>query len=249
MMKVLIVDDEPLARRGVRVCLRTARDMTVIGEAASGAEAVDKIAALSPDLVFLDVQMPGMDGFEMLAQLDPDAIPLVVFLTAHDDYALRAFAVHALDYVMKPIDDARFAAALETARRRWHDRQAGEQLAHIRDLLATRSTAEQPREHFVVRTGNRTHLLDHADIDWIEAAGDYATLHAGKRSFMIRTTMDALEQALDPAAFARIHRSTIVALNRLSGFSLLPSRDALIQLKDGTELRASRRYRHRLAFR
>jgi two-component system, LytTR family, response regulator len=249
MIKVLVVDDEPLARRGVRVCLRAAKDMTVVGEACSGPDALEKIAALSPDLVFLDVQMPGMDGFDMLAQLRPAATPLIVFLTAHDDYALQAFAAHALDYVMKPIDDARFAAALDNVRRRWHDRQAGEQMAHIRHLLADRPGAEQAGGHVVVRSGHRTRLLDHAEIDWIEAAGDYATLHAGKRSFMIRTTMDALEQRLDPSAFVRIHRSTIVAVDRLSGFSLLPSRDALVQLKDGTELRASRRYRHRLAFR
>ncbi len=248
MIRVLIIDDEPLARRGVRVCLRPAHDMTVVGEAGSGAEAIEMIRRLAPDLIFLDVQMPGMDGFEMLSRLPAGALPLVVFLTAHDDYALQAFAVHALDYVMKPIDDQRFDAALDAARQRLQDRRAGEQLSNIRRLLADES-ASRPKPwlaQFVIRTGTRTRLLDPGEVDWFEASGDYVILHAGKRVHMIRETMDALERRLDPSRFARVHRSTIVALDRLCAFQLLPTRDALLTLRDGTELRASRRYRRRL---
>lgn len=248
MIRVLIVDDEPLARRGVRVCLRRAGDVVVIGEADSGPAALEQIRALAPDLIFLDVQMPGMNGFELLAQLDGEKLPPVIFLTAYDSYALDAFAVHAIDYIMKPIDDQRFDEAFQTARERLQDKRAGEQLASIHDLLADSNGLAQPvwQDRFTVKNGGRTWLVPADDIDWIEASGDYAILHAGKRVYMIHQTMDSIEQRLDPKRFVRIHRSTIVATDRLQGFNLLPSRDAVITLKDGTKLRVSRRFRHRL---
>jgi two-component system LytT family response regulator len=163
---------------------------------------------------------------------------------------LAAFSVHALDYVMKPIDDQRFDEALDTARKRLSDRRAGEQLAGIRDLLIERAdaTARTWQDRFVIKNGSRTLWVTADEIDWIEASGDYAILHVGPRRHMIHDTMDGLEQRLDPKKFARIHRSTIVALDRLKGFGLLPTRDAIVTLKDGSELRVSRRYRHRLPF-
>ncbi|MFC5743283.1 LytR/AlgR family response regulator transcription factor [Dyella tabacisoli] len=249
MIKTIIVDDESLARRGVRVCLRHALDVQVVAEADSGWDAIEKITAFKPDLIFLDVQMPGMDGFEMLAKLPSDAMPLIIFLTAHDDYALQAFSVHAMDYVLKPIDDQRFDKALDSARTRLADRRAGEQLASIKGLLLAKDAEQKSQtrpDHFVTKSGTKTFMLEHSDVDWIEASGDYVTLHAGKRSYLIRETMDSLERQLDPARFIRIHRSTMIALNRLSGYNLLPSRDALVTLKDGTVVRASRRYRRRI---
>ncbi|GLQ99102.1 LytR/AlgR family response regulator transcription factor [Dyella mobilis] len=241
MIRVVIVDDEPLARRGVKVCLRRAPDVSVVGEADCCEDAVEIIDRLQPELIFLDVQMPGLDGFQMLSRLKCQDPPLVIFLTAHASYALKAFDVRAIDYVMKPIDDDRFADALRLARQRLLERSAGKQLAHS-------AGQENPRwePRLEVRSGGKLQWVEVSDIDWIEASGDYVTLHVGKRTHMIHCSLDSIEQRLHPTQFARIHRSSIVALERMQGFSLLPSRDAIITLKDGTELRVSRRFRHRL---
>lgn len=247
MIRVLVVDDEPLARRGVRVCLRRAHDVEIVGEADSGESALERIAALRPDLLFLDVQMPGMDGFGMLSKLDPAELPLVIFLTAYDAYALEAFRVHALDYLMKPIDDDRFDEALRIARHRLHEQRAGEQVDKLLRLLhAGASPGDAWLTRFEARQGGRTLWIPVDEVDWIEASGDYVILHCGSRMHMLHARMDGIEQRLDPARFARIHRSAIVALERVRRFALLPTRDALLTLADGTELRVSRRFRHRL---
>ncbi|AIF46087.1 LytR/AlgR family response regulator transcription factor [Dyella japonica] len=243
MMRILIVDDEPLARRGVRVCLRRALDVDVIGEAESGEAALRMIEAHRPDVVFLDVQMPDMDGFELLSRVDGDACPFVVFLTAHVGYALKAFGVHAVDYVVKPIDDGRFDDALHTVRQRVMDRRAHGPVARGGQLF--RQSGWETR--LAVRSGGRTTWVAVDDIDWIEASGDYVTLHVGHRLHMIHESMDGIEQRLDPVRFARIHRSTIIPLGRVQGLSLLPTRDALVTLRNGTELRVSRRFRHRIS--
>lgn len=248
MIRVVIVDDEPLARRGVRVCLRRAADVTVVGEAECSDDALDMIERLRPDLVFLDVQMPGVDGFGMLAKLQSDNPPLVIFLTAHESYALKAFDVRAIDYVMKPIDDDRFDEALRLARQRLRERSAEKQLTHRQEAGDAWEPAQGERwqTRFEVRSGGKVRWIEANDIDWIEASGDYVTLHVGTRVHMIHASLDGMEQRLDPSRFTRIHRSSIVALDRMQGFSLLPTRDAVITLKDGTELRVSRRFRHRL---
>jgi two-component system, LytTR family, response regulator len=248
VIRVLIIDDEPLARRGVRVCLRRAGDVMIVGEADSGEAALEKLVELRPDLVFLDVQMPGMDGFEMLLKVDSEKLPLIIFLTAYDTYALEAFGVHALDYLMKPIDDERFDEALRTARKRLHDMRAGEQLASKQGLLPAHEASSRDawQARFEVKSGGRTFWVSTDDIDWIEASGDYVILHVGHRIHMVHGSMDGIEQRLDPSGFARIHRSTIVSLDRVTGLSLLSTRDAVLTLKDGTELRVSRRFRHRL---
>lgn len=243
MMRIMIVDDEPLARRGVRVCLRRAADVTVVGEAASGEQALAMIEARRPDVVFLDVQMPGMDGFDMVSRMDGETRPFVVFLTAHDRHALRAFDVHAVDYVVKPIDDGRFDDALHAVRRRVAERALALSMAMPMEH-AQRPAA--PERRLAVRSGGKTQWIDVDDIDWIEASGDYVTLHVGPRLHMIHESMEGIEQRLDPLRFARVHRSTIIALSRVQGLSLLPTRDALVTLRDGTALRVSRRFRHRI---
>ncbi|WP_266158869.1 LytR/AlgR family response regulator transcription factor [Dyella silvatica] len=249
MIRALIIDDEPLARRGVRVCLRRAADVVIIGEADSSEAGLKMIGALQPDVIFLDVQMPGMDGFEMLSRIDDSDPPLIIFLTAHDTYALKAFGVHAVDYVMKPIDDGRFDDALHAVRQRLLDRNARRKLALAQgDAAATNRLARHSwPTRFEVKSGARTSWIGVDDIDWIKASGDYVTLHAGARTQMIHESMDGIERRLDPSRFARIHRSTIVALSRVQGFSLLPTRDALITLSNGLELRVSRRFRHRIS--
>ena len=252
-MRVLIVDDEPLARRGVRVCLAAAPDTEVVGECADGESAVAQIAALAPDLVFLDVQMPGVDGFGVLARVPPAHWPLVIFLTAHEQHALRAFDAHALDYLLKPVDDDRFALALDRARRRLADRSAGEILARLGTMLRAHGGATAPTgpylERFAVKNGTRTVFVPAEAVHWISAEGDYAGLHvAAGRTHLLRTSLNELERRLDPARFARVHRSAIVATAQVREVQALSSRDYLLRLADGGELRMSRHYRDRLAF-
>jgi two-component system LytT family response regulator len=247
VIRVLIVDDEPLARRGVRVCLRRAADVSVVGEAASSVDGLKMIEAFHPDIVFLDVQMPGMDGFEMVSRLNGDEPPFIIFLTAHEAYALKAFGVHAADYLMKPIDDGRFDDAMHAVRQRVLERHARRKLAFSQGTKHTDQGLSLRETRFEVKSGGRTQWVDVNEIDWIQASGDYITLHVGSRVHMIHESMDGIERRLDPQQFARIHRSTIVALNRIQGLGLLPTRDALVTLRGGTELRVSRRFRHRIS--
>lgn len=244
MIRAMIVDDEPLARRGVRVCLGRAEDVVVVGEADSGMKALKMIQLLRPDVVFLDVQMPGMNGFEMLSRIEGSDRPLIVFLTAHDAYALSAFGVHAVDYVMKPLDDERFDDTLRSVRQRLMDGWARNQWNPV---VTNRDAGAKWEARLKIRSGGKTIWIDVDDIDWIEASGDYVTLHVGPRLHMIHASMDSIERRLDPRRFVRIHRSSMVPLSRVHRLSLLPTRDALITLRDGTELRVSRRFRHRIS--
>jgi two-component system LytT family response regulator len=256
-MRVLIVDDEPLARRGVRVCLAGASEVEIVGECADGKSAVEHLARLAPDLVFLDVQMPGIDGFGVLARVPPERWPLVIFLTAHEQHALRAFNAHALDYLLKPIDDDRFALAMDRARQRLRECRAGEMLARMDALLREYGSQPAPAlpavradylERFAVKNGTRTVLVPVEEVSWISAEGDYAGLHvAGGRVHLVRTSLNELEQRLDPAKFARVHRSAIVSKAQVREVQALSSRDYQLRLADGGELRMSRNYRDRLA--
>jgi two-component system, LytTR family, response regulator len=251
MITVLIVDDEPLARRGVRVCLKNEADVTVVGECSSGKEAVEQIQALNPDLLFLDVEMPGMSGFDVLAQLDGDTRPLIVFLTAHDEYALTAFDSQAADYVLKPIDDTRFKDMLDRMRRRIREKVAdaavnGSVPGHAK-CATVNGRAGTHLMKFAIRVGSRVKILPVESVSWIGAAGDYVTLHAGARQLLMRESLENLERQLDPAKFARVHRSAIVALDQIREIAALPSRDYELTLKDGTHLRASRRYKERMS--
>lgn len=240
-MRVLVVDDEPLARRGIITRLSTHADVQVIGEAGDGEAALSAIVGEAPDVVFMDVQMPGISGLEALGLLSPRERPLTIFLTAYDQFALRAFEVHALDYLLKPIDDERFAEALDRARETLAARRDRNPAAGLQALLATqRDTPYALR--FAVRTGHRVAFVAAADIDWIEAMGDYAGLHVDDKVHLLRERLHQLARRLDPAQFMRIHRSTIVRVDRIAELVALSNRDSLLRLRDGTPLRASRTY-------
>ena len=243
-MRALIVDDEPLARRGVALRLKTFGDVEIVGECGDGYSAVEKILELSPDVVFLDVQMPGMDGFEVLRALPSDNLPSVIFLTAYERHALRAFEVHALDYLLKPLDDERFCAAVQRVRQIMDAGSRIQAAERILRLLEENSVRYVSR--FPVRVGSRIQVVLTDDIEWIAAAGDYAELHGGGRCHLLRETMNSLEQKLDPAQFLRIHRSRIVRVNCVRELRAIDNHEYLVKLTDGTEHRSSRSYSDRL---
>jgi two-component system, LytTR family, response regulator len=240
IVRVLIVDDERLARRGVVLRLRKYKDIEIVGECADGLSAVEKILDLAPDLVFLDIQMPGMDGFEVLRALPRASLPNVIFLTAYEQHALRAFEVHALDYLLKPVDDERFASALDRAR------QLGDATAKTRILQMLARNSAKYASRFVVRTGSRLHIVPVDDTDWIGAAGDYSELHVRGRSHLLRETMQSLEQKLDPEKFLRVHRSRIVRAACIVELTAIDNREYLIRLTDGSQHRSSRTYADKL---
>lgn len=243
-MRAVIVDDEPLARRGVKLRLREFKDVEVVGECADGASAVEKILELSPDVVFLDVQMPGMDGFEVLRALPRENLPLVIFLTAYEEHALRAFEVHALDYLLKPVDDERFGAAVRRARQVGDSDSRVEMAERILQMLQRDSIRYPSR--FPVRIGSRIQVVLTADIEWVAAAGDYAELHSGARCHLLRETMSSLEEKLDPKQFLRIHRSRILRVGCIRELRGIDNREYLVKLSDGSEHRSSRTYADRL---
>jgi two-component system, LytTR family, response regulator len=229
-IRTIIVDDEPLARSNLSVLLRLDPQIEIVRECASGAEAIGEIRCTKPDLLFLDVQMPECDGFDVLELLGNDVPPAVVFVTAYDQYALRAFEAGALDYLLKPFDNPRFERALVRAK---------EKIAQGRN---------KPRnaERLVVKSAGRVWFLKISEIDWIEAADYYACLHSGTKTHLLRRSLAELEQELDPAAFCRIHRSTIVNLDRVGGLKLSEDGEYDVLLEGGTRLRLSRRYRKQL---
>jgi two-component system LytT family response regulator len=231
-IRAMVVDDEPLARTNLLVLLRRDAEIEIVGECGSGAQAIREIPKLAPDLLYLDVQMPGCDGFEVLGALGTSAPKAVVFVTAYDRYALKAFEVEALDYLLKPFDDARFLRTLARAKEkiRRHRSSAGPQWL----------------ERLVVRSAGRVSFLRTAEIDWIEAADYYACLHVAGKSHLLRRKMAELERELDPALFCRIHRSAIVNLDRVRELQLGASGEYEVALLDGTRLRLSRSYRDQL---
>jgi two-component system, LytTR family, response regulator len=238
MIRTLIVDDEPVARRRLKRLLQSEADVEIVGEAGDGRAAADGIRALRPDLVFLDVQMPEIDGFGVL-RLAGDPMPAVVFVTAFDQYALAAFEVHALDYLLKPFGRDRLASTLVRVRR--HLVRADDD--RLRRLL---SDVQGPRRYlsrFVVRGDSRVRLIEASRVDWIEAADNYVVLHVGSDTHAVRETMTRLAAELDPERFVRIHRSTIVQLDRIA--ELRPSfhGDFVVSLKDGTRVNMSRAFR------
>lgn len=230
-IRALVVDDESLARRNVTVLLRRDPDVEAIAECSSGVEAVEEIRKSKPDLVFLDVQMPECGGFDVLELLGGDLPPAIIFVTAYDEYALRAFEAGALDYLLKPFDDARFGRALIRAK---------EKLAHY--LPAARRVAER----LVVRSQGQMLFLNVADIDWIEAAGYYACLHVGGDTHVLRRSLAELQEDLGEHKFTRIHRSIIVNLDRVRGLELQQGGEYEVILRSKVRLRLSRRYRKQL---
>jgi two-component system LytT family response regulator len=249
MVRVLIADDEELARRGIKARLLRAGDAQVVAECSRGAQAIEAIRRTTPELVFLDVQMPGKTGFEVIEAIGVEQFPHVIFVTAHDCYALRAFDVHALDYVLKPIDDDRFDLALERARQCLslsRDGDLGRRLASaLGDLRASAPSEvfQNQAKRLVVKSGSKITLLRISEIDWIEAAGDYLTIHVAQKSWLMRGTMSAMEGQLANRGFARIHRSALVNLDRVREMKAVDNSDYMVLLSDGTVLKLSRKYR------
>ena len=244
MIRTVIVDDEPLARERINALLGGESDFTVEGEAGDGPEAVRVIEGLRPDLVFLDAQMPGCDGFDVIASLDPDRAPFVVFVTAYDEFALRAFDVHALDYLLKPFDRERFGKTVDRVRDHF---RAGDAISS-RLVSLIESVRDAPRrvDRLVVKDGGRVFFLRTSDIDRIEAAGNYVSVHTAAKNHLVRDTMGKMEERLDPATFIRIHRSTIVQIDRIRELQPDFNGDFAVLLEDGTRLSLGRSYRDRV---
>lgn len=237
-MRVLIVDDEPIARRGVRRLLESEPDVEIVGEAASGRAAVEAIASLKPDLVFLDIQMPEMDGLEVVATVTPEKMPAVVFVTAYDKYALDAFDLNAADYVLKPVDPERFGRALARARER---KTRGPDVTE--QLLRVLSAARPQRERLVVRSAGKIQFVNIDDIDWITAEDNYVRIYAAGKTYLMRETVGGLEERLDPSRFVRIRRSTIVRIERIKEIRPLMNGTFELLLEDGTRVTSARRFR------
>lgn len=238
---MMLVDDEPLVRAALRAALGEQAGFTIVGEAGDGLAAIEAIERLRPDLVLLDVQMPGCDGFEVLAQLADEARPVVVFVTAYEQYALRAFDAHAVDYVLKPFDDARLLAAVERART-WLGRRAAGEADRTPALLAE-VAARRRRERFVVRHAGRLRLVHAAEVAWIEARGNYVHLHHADGPFLLRETLHELAATLDARRFVRVHRSAIVALPEVVERERLPGGDHQLRLRDGAHVPLGRSFR------
>ncbi|XXF78808.1 LytTR family DNA-binding domain-containing protein [Myxococcaceae bacterium GXIMD 01537] len=246
-LRVMVVDDEPLARANLRGVLAKAPGVELMRECAGGQEAIAAILAEPPDLVLLDVQMPEVDGFGVIREVGPERMPAVIFVTAHDRYAVRAFEVNALDYLLKPFHDARLLEALERARQRVDSGRARELIQQFTSLLsgypAPTPTAPAPAsgylERLVVKTAERVEFVPVEQVDWCEAEGNYVVLHVGRRSPMIRETLSQVEEWLDPRRFVRVHRSALVNLDRVSHLEPGIERGHVVVLTDGTRLRLS----------
>jgi two-component system LytT family response regulator len=252
-IRTLIVDDEPLARRTLRELLQDDPDIEIIGECSDGLEAVAFIAEQSPDLLFLDIQMPGLNGFEALAQTEPGRIPAIIFVTAYDQYALQAFEVHALDYLLKPFNDKRFEEALRQAKSHIELKEINKISRSLLNLLgegAGNEPAVASRKsfltRFMIKAEGRVVFIKATDVDWIAADDYFIKLHVRGRFHLLRMSLNELEEKLDPKAFLRIHRSTIVNFDSVRELQQTPRGEYVVVLKNGTELKLSRGRRERL---
>jgi two-component system, LytTR family, response regulator len=265
-IRTIIVDDEPLARRGLELRLQGEPDITIVRQCANGREAIASIAGDAPDLMFLDIQMPGTSGLEVVAQVPQESMPMVVFVTAFDRFAINAFEAHALDYLLKPVDDARLALALSRVRAQWQQKQAAAQreqlMALLADIKGKGEIAQEavapalqteppatPRRYATllpIRSGRETIRLDVSSIDWIDAAGDYMCLHAAGQTHVLRATMKELEEMLDPLVFQRVHRSTIVNLARVRSLRPHLNGECFLKLQSGQEIKLSRTFRDKV---
>jgi two-component system LytT family response regulator len=245
-IRALVVDDEPLARERVLSLLQQEADVEVVGECSDGGQAVSAIQQHAPDLVFLDVQMPGCDGFEVIRSVGADRMPTVVFVTAYDEYALQAFEVHALDYLLKPFGRDRFQQTLQHARTHVERRRAGDLGKRLMALVQDIKPEPQRLDRLVVKSGGRVFFLRTDDIVWIEAAGNYVRLHLGEDSHLFRETMNGMEARLDPRRFVRIHRSRIVNSDRIKELQPWFNGEYVVILQNGTRLTLSRGYREKL---
>ncbi|MDQ2976450.1 MAG: LytTR family DNA-binding domain-containing protein [Acidobacteriota bacterium] len=252
-IRTLIVDDEPIARRGICQQLRTETDVEIIGECANGREAVEAIRKDSPDLVFLDVQMPLLDGFGVVSAIGAEDLPPVVFVTAYDEHAIRAFEVNALDYLLKPIDQGRFQKTLNRIRRQRAVSKPGQLqqklvtlLHHLQESQAAGAQSKYS-ERIVIKESGRAFFLSVDEIYWINAQGNYVQIHAKDSAYLLRETMNSMESKLDPQKFLRIRRSTIVCVDQIKEMQPLFNGEYAVILKDATQLTSSRRYRNNVA--
>lgn len=261
MIRAIIVDDEPLALDVMRSLLRAHNDVDVLGAYRSGSRALDAIHEFGPDLVFLDIQMPGMSGFELISKLQPEHMPAVIFATAFDSFAVKAFDVHAVDYLLKPIDPARLAKSLQRVRQqplsgvaseRPGDDRKGLYLGMLAQMQGTSSQLNReisgvskttPDDRLAIRDGSEVKLIPYADIDWVDAAGDYMCVHADGQTHIMRCTMKELQERLSRGPFARIHRSTVVNLRKVLTVTALPRGESELSLADGVRLKVSRNYK------
>ena len=261
-LRTLIVDDEELARRGLEIRLEKYPDILIVGQSRNGREALAAVTDTAPDLMFLDIQMPGMDGFEVLRRMSGSGMPSVIFVTAFDEYAIRAFDANALDYLLKPINDERLAEAVERARAAMDERQAethrskllkfvceltGQELTL--DMALSKADGDEPRfpRRLAIQDGRQTNCVDVDSIAWVDAAGDYMCVHANGETFVLRGTMKRLEELLDPEMFVRIHRSTIVNRHRVSSLRSHRNGEYFLQLDCDHELKLSRKYKSALS--
>jgi two-component system, LytTR family, response regulator len=244
--RVVIADDEPLARERLRMLLAKEDWVEIAGECDTGTGAVAAIQKLHPDLVFLDVQMPGATGFEVIERVGVAQMPPVVFVTAYDRYALRAFDVHALDYLLKPFDRERFQQTLSRARQQMERKDAGELERRLLELVQDLRSSPPRPERFVIKSGGRVFFVRTDEIDWVEAAGNYVKLHVGNEAHLLRETMNALEAQLDPDLFYRIHRCHIVNIERVKELQPWFNGEYVVFLRSGARLTLSRGYREKL---
>jgi two-component system, LytTR family, response regulator len=264
-IRTIIVDDEALSRRGIELRLREAGDFDVVAQCTNGREALAAIRAYNPDMVFLDIQMPGMSGFEVLAHIPHESLPVLVFITAYDQYAIQAFEARAVDYLLKPIDEARFRTALERVREHVRAKSAANQRDRLMEIIAeitgsgelaldellTRGRAAVEAKHpevLPIRQGRETVRVPVAAIRWIDAAGDYMCIHAGNDTHILRGTMKELEELLDPKLFQRVHRSTIVNLRLVKSLRAHMNGEYFLTLDGGHELKLSRTYRDKVEY-
>ncbi|MGH9766974.1 MAG: LytR/AlgR family response regulator transcription factor [Blastocatellia bacterium] len=246
-IRILIVDDEPLARKRLRELLKADSEIVILGECANGAETISAARELAPDLIFLDVQMPGIDGLAVSEALDGNQNPLVIFVTAYEQYAVRAFDVQAVDYLLKPFDRARFTQALQRAKERLREKRRDDVNRQILGLLSEIKDKPQYLDRLVIKNNDRVFVLKTDEIDWIEAEGNYVRVHFGKQSSLMRETLTRLAAQLDPRQFPRIHRSRLVNIDRIQELQPWSHRDWRIILRNGAELRLSRNYRDQLS--
>ncbi|SDZ96163.1 LytR/AlgR family response regulator transcription factor [Microbulbifer marinus] len=253
-LRAVLVDDEPLALRLLQSMLEEVPGIEVVATCRNGREALSAVARHTPDILFLDVQMPGMNGFDVVRRLQGDTIPLVIFVTAYDHYAIEAFEVHAVDYVLKPLEADRLELAIQRARERLHQRSAGtgeEPDAEKGRLMASLESMDRPIERsgnegpgkLAIKDRGRIIMLNQADVEWIDAAGDYMCVHAGGDTHIMRSTMKELQQQLCDSTFKRVHRSTLVNLDYIGQIKVLTKGEYLLTLASGAEVKVSRNYR------
>jgi two-component system LytT family response regulator len=245
-LRVIIVDDEPPARNKIRELIKSEPDVEVVDECTNGREAVQSITSKSPDLVFLDIQMPELDGFGVIEAIGPEQFPAVIFVTAYDQYAVQAFEVHAIDYLLKPFDRQRFQTALNRVKDHLQTNRQGDLNQQLNSLLRQLKGPKKQAERFVVKSGGRVFFLKNDEIDWIEAAGNYVRLHVGTETHLLRETMSAIQKKLDPALFIRIHRSTFVNIEKIKELQPWFHGEYVVIMRDGTQLTMSRSYRSNL---